>query len=97
MATPLLRDYKASLSSAMISSRYQTCGGNSAMATERQHEDYLRDFYSESRIAAFEKLSGEGYIGSQGQAVTEVSNQQPIVAMPSIACPQLDELGGACQ
>ena len=43
------------------------------MASEREKEEFCSEFYTEERIAAFEKLSGEGYMGSQGQAVTKVS------------------------
>ena len=42
------------------------------MASGREEEKFCSEFYTEERIAAFEKLSGEGYIGSQGQAVTKV-------------------------
>lgn len=47
----------------------------SHMASGRDEEVFFSELYSEDRIAAFEKLSGEGYIGSQGQAVTEVSHE----------------------
>eukprot|EP00118_Oscarella_pearsei_P017376 m.171649 g.171649 ORF g.171649 m.171649 type:complete len:268 (+) comp39064_c0_seq2:58-861(+) len=41
------------------------------MASGMAEGDFFSEFYTEDRIAAFEKLSGKGYIGSQGQVVTE--------------------------
>ena len=35
-------------------------------------KDFCAEFYTEDTIAAFEKLNGQGYIGSQGKAMTEV-------------------------
>ncbi|XP_065835167.1 phosphoethanolamine N-methyltransferase-like [Oscarella lobularis] len=34
-------------------------------------KDFCDEFYTEDTIAAFEKLNGHGYIGSQGKAMTE--------------------------